>query len=237
MQPVRPVRTAECAVSLCILVKAVVKNSRICKLRRSAVHFQQKGRAMVRPIDGQGFAFVPRTLVAQPKAFGQVLGLLGPAHDVAETGERYRAAMVQHLMAAAVRGELLATEGISPSAFAGRFASRGMGADRIRRIFRGETMAQLTDLVFWSTQFPAVGAVLVEHTSGWTLAESSEEEVLEGSPSMDVKPTSPATPVLGEHLRAQTFREQLEAQRREPAAPGLRHTPQNPYSSTPRRIR
>lgn len=207
---------------------------------RPAVHFQQEGHAMVRPVDGQGFAFVPRTLVAQPKAFGQVLGLLEPAHDVAETGERYRAAMVQHLMAAAVRGELLATEGISPSAFAGRFAARGMGADRIRRIFRGETMAQLTDLVFWSTQFPAVGVAIVEHTSGWTLTAPLEREVLAEGPSMDAPltgRTSPATPLLEEHPRAQTFREQLEAQRRESAAPGLRHTPQNPYSSTPRRIR
>lgn len=145
---------------------------------------------MVREIDGRGFAFVPREVVAQPKAFGMATGPLEPAHGVDAAGERYRAAMLQHIMAVTVKSELLKAEGIAPTVFVARFQGRGLGADRVRRIFRGETMAQLTDLMFWMTHLPAVAVAVAEYidaprTTGVEIpsATPASEAVVPGTPT------------------------------------------------------
>lgn len=145
-----------------ILSCAVISTGSIGNRRITAVHIQYRRARMVRGVGGAGFAFVPRSLVAQPKAFGAASGLLEPAQGVDVTSERYRAAMLQHVMVVAVKGELLKSDGITPAAFVARLEGRGLGEDRVRRIFRGETMAQLTDLMFWSALLPAVGAAISE---------------------------------------------------------------------------
>lgn len=187
---------------------------------------------MVRPVSGQGFAFVPRALVAQPKAFGLAAGLLAPAHGVDESGERYRAAMVQHLMAVAVRGELLRSQGVTPSRYASRFEGRGLGEDRVRRIFRGETMAQLTDIVFWTAQFPGVASAIGEHVSDWCAKDVSAEETRVVAPAA---PVTDAAEIKARRVAA--LHTQAEAQVRESAASTVRRTPQNAFSSPTRRIR
>jgi hypothetical protein len=187
---------------------------------------------MVRPVSGQGFAFVPRELVAQPKAFGLAAGLLAPAHGVDESGERYRAAMVQHLMAVAVRGELLRSRGVTPSRYASRFEGRGLGEDRVRRIFRGETMAQLTDIVFWTAQFPGVASAIAEYASGWFVERIATDD------SLDVQRAAPVTDAAEIKARQiAALHAQAEAQVRESAASTVRRTPQNAFSSPTRRIR
>lgn len=188
---------------------------------------------MTRPIDGRGFAFVPRDVVEQPKAFGLAPGLLDPAHDVDVTSERYRAAMVQHVMAAAVRAELLKSRGITPAAFAGRFLERGLGADRVRRIFRGETMAQITDLMFWMGHFPDVAEVVSEQTSAWFGMNKDADADVEIPRTAPVSAHVPAE--VDRRLAA--LRAQVAAQKPEPAAPAVRRSPENPYVSAPRGMR
>lgn len=188
---------------------------------------------MTRPVDGRGFAFVPRELVLQPKAFGLAPGLLDPVHDVAVTSERYRAAMVQHLMATAVRAALLRSRGLTPVAFAERFPERGLGADRVRRIFRGETMAQLTDLMFWMGHFPDVAETVSEQTAAWFGMNGDAEADVEFS---TLAPASTPAPVEVDR-RLAALREQMAAQRSEPLAPAVRSGPENPYVSAPRGMR
>lgn len=50
-----------------------------------------------------GMALAPRKVVATPSAFGAVRELLAHAEGVALEDHRYRAAMMQHLMATLVR--------------------------------------------------------------------------------------------------------------------------------------
>jgi hypothetical protein len=174
---------------------------------------------------------VPRDVVAQPKAFGQAPGLLEPAPDVDVSGERYRAAMIQHIMAVTVRAGLLKSHGITPPSFAERFPDRGLGADRVRRIFRGETMAQLTDLMFWMEQVPDVAAAICEQTSAWFGVIATEPEA-----SVVVEaPAPPPEPSVQETLAALRMSE--AAQRSGVGAPAMRRSPANPYVSAPRGIR
>lgn len=113
-------------------------------------------------VDGLGFAFEPRTVVAQPKAFGRVRDELEPAAGVSRRDPRFRAAMLQHLMAATASEEALLHHGKSPSQLVVG-EGRGLSADRVRRVFRGETMAQITDLTYWAGHFPAVSTVLADY--------------------------------------------------------------------------
>ncbi|PYD00775.1 hypothetical protein B4U78_008595 [Microbacterium esteraromaticum] len=215
---------------------------------------------MVREIDGRGFAFEPRSMVFQPKAFGMAPGLLEPAHGVTPTDERYRAAMLQHLMAVAAKGELLKSEGISPAAFVARFDGRGLGADRVRRIFRGETMAQLTDLMFWITQLPAVAVAISEYIdapgdgdSGGEVSPDVAEDFAADEVIVAEEPASSEPHGLVRYQRENSARQAHEAaglkpeqtrlqklkaaRERRAGAPEARRTPQNPYESSPRRMR
>lgn len=184
---------------------------------------------MGRPIDGRGFAFVPRDVVEQPKAFGQAPGLLEPAHDVDATSERYRAAMVQHVMAATARAGLLKSRGIAPTIFAERFPDRGLGADRVRRIFRGETMAQLTDVMFWMEHVPGVLEAISEQTSAWFGVTSDQR-----APAVLAEPPTARELTVQETLAELRMRE--AAQGSGVAAPAVRRSPENPFVSAPRGI-
>lgn len=183
---------------------------------------------MVRSVDGRGFAFVPRELVAQPKAFGLASGLLAPAHEVDPGSERYRAAMVQHLMVVAAREALLKAHGLSPTAFIAQFDERGLGADRVRRIFRGETMAQLTDLMFWAGHFPEIAGVISTHVEPWFAVVEfaspppDDVEALEATGTQD-------EPSLHER-RLAALREEVEALKGKPDSPSARRTAQHPFA-------
>lgn len=179
---------------------------------------------MVRSVDGRGFAFVPREVVAQPKAFGLASGLLEPAHEVDPESERYRAAMVQHLMVVAARDALLKAHGLSPTAFVERFDERGLGADRVRRIFRGESMAQLTDLMFWSGHFPEVAGAISSHIS--PVIETARPVL----GVVDATREEPSEDAMLRERQLAALREQVEAQRGKPDAPAARRSPQHPFA-------
>ncbi|GAA3663341.1 hypothetical protein GCM10022202_26370 [Microbacterium marinilacus] len=44
---------------------------------------------------------------------------------------------------------------------------RGLSPDRVRRVFRGETAAQLADIAYWATLFPEVGEAVAQYLSTW----------------------------------------------------------------------
>lgn len=122
---------------------------------------------MGRIADGIGFAFEPRSVVSQPKAFGKVRGLLTPAEGVDVADARFRAANLQHVLANAVAEQLLLRD-LGPAAdYNALRRPNGLSADRVRRVFRGETAAQLADITYWATQFPEVGKAVADYIATW----------------------------------------------------------------------
>lgn len=206
---------------------------------------------MVRSVDGQGFAFEPRSMVEQPKAFGLVPSPISPADGVHMSEHRYRAAMVQHLMAASVRAELLKTTGKSPAEYVADVQERGLGQDRVRRVFRGETMAQVTDLAFWGAQFPEVAGVISAYIESWSSEKEADPDVDRdpvskprvGASAPPVHVASEAAPESGEAAPSSSAEDrgassraaQLRAE--SAAVRAGRKTPQNPFGSSARRIR
>lgn len=163
---------------------------------------------MVRTIAGEGFAFIPRSLVAEPAAFGSTPGALEPAAGVDSASERYRAAMMQHVLCATVRTELLRTSQGAPAQYVENTRGKALGVDRTRRIFRGVTMAQFADFAFWTSRFPVVAREVIEYMAEWApgvheAARPVDEEV----PA--TVPRAHAVPPIQRSI--------------------LRRTPQNPY--------
>ncbi|WP_157749830.1 hypothetical protein [Microbacterium sp. TPU 3598] len=198
-----------------------------------AVQNQREGVLMVRFVDGRGFAFIPRDVVAQPKAFGLAAGLLEPAHDVDSEDERYRAAMLQHLMVVAARGALLKSQGISPTAFVEQFEGRGLGVDRVRRVFRGETMAQLTDLMFWAHHFPDVADAVSALFAPRSVAPQPTSLLSDAFPAPEesrvLREPRREDPSLRERQLA-VLRAEVAAHKGKPDAPAARRTPPHPFS-------
>ncbi len=83
------------------------------------------------------------------------------------TSERYRAAMMQHVLCATVRAELLRTFRGAPAQYVQNTQGKALGVDRTRRIFRGVTMAQFADFAFWTSRFPAVARAVAEYIAEW----------------------------------------------------------------------
>ncbi|KSU55018.1 hypothetical protein SAMN05216418_1476 [Microbacterium enclense] len=81
--------------------------------------------------------------------------------------ERYRAAMVQHVLCASVRAELLRTSQGAPAQYVENTRGKALGVDRTRRIFRGVTMAQFADFAFWTSRFPSVAREVTEYMAKW----------------------------------------------------------------------
>lgn len=123
-----------------------------------------------------GMAFEPRRLVSEPSAFGGVRELLPPAEGVAPTDHRYRAAMVQHLMATIARDEIRLAGRTLPQFLHDAGDLRGTSADRHRRIFRGETGAQYADLSFWAGHFPFIAVAAAKYIASWAPDEVIEEQ-------------------------------------------------------------
>jgi len=115
-----------------------------------------------------GMTFEPRGMVEQREAFGFHSSLLRPASGVEPTDHRYRAAMVQHLMARRIR-EGLRLRGMNVTSFVQTIGDvPGLSADRVRRMLRGETSATFADLAFWSSEFPAVAKEIAKYVDHWT---------------------------------------------------------------------
>ena len=116
--------------------------------------------------------FEPRSMVEQKDAFGFASGLLRPAPGVAPADHRYRAAMVQHMMARRIR-EGLRLRAQNVTSFVANIGDvPGMSADRVRRMLRGETSATFADLALWVTEFPDVAKEVIRYVEHWTKAPS-----------------------------------------------------------------
>ncbi len=124
----------------------------------------------------QGMTFQPRSMVEQPDAFGHTSSLLRPAPGIETTDHRYRAAMVQHVMARRIR-EGLKLRGQKVTTFVEEIGDvPGASADRVRRLLRGETSATFADLAFWSMEFPTVTKEVVRYLEHWTKATDGARE-------------------------------------------------------------
>lgn len=101
------------------------------------------------------FAFVPRTQFAQPKAFGKNLRILAPAAGIDGSSPNYRAAILQHFLSFQIRDAIRATGSTLPQVLE-RMPGLTGSKERHERIFRGETMMQLADLMLWVHRFPGL---------------------------------------------------------------------------------
>lgn len=120
--------------------------------------------------DAVGTRFVPRDMFAQPSAFGNVGSIPGPADGVARTDPRYRAAVVQHMLARQVK-DRLALRGLSQKEFLTPMESvRGLSATRMGRVLRGTQIATFGDLAFWTSEFPDVSPPMGKFIASWANA-------------------------------------------------------------------
>lgn len=112
-------------------------------------------------------AFEPRSVVAIPSAFGRVRSELPPADGFSARDHRYRAAMIQHLVADMVHDGLRLRGETLPQFLAKAPNLPGLSPDRQRRMLRGETGAQFADLAFWASVFPKVAIAVAEYIGSW----------------------------------------------------------------------
>ena len=127
------------------------------------------------PVDrGPGMAFEPRSVVAVPSAFGRVRDLIPPAEGVDARDHRYRSAMIQHLIAAMIHDGLTLRGETLPQFLARVPSLPGLSSDRQRRMLRGETGAQFSDMAFWSAEFPTVAAAAIKYIESWVPPLSDE---------------------------------------------------------------
>ncbi|WP_417374449.1 hypothetical protein [Glutamicibacter protophormiae] len=194
-------------------------------------------------------AFVPRSVFAQPSAFGRVRDGLTPAEGVDPEGHRYRAALLQNTIACVIH-ERLRLQGASVAAFTSAGGeAHGLSADRVCRMLRGETGAQYADLAFWAMQFPEVAAAASEHILSWIPVEPGSVPTptpRTGSPQPDglheeefaPMPLTPQELAASRQLQKDNLdqlRERAAARASKQQQPGRplpkqRHTPQNPYT-------
>lgn len=117
----------------------------------------------------QGMSFEPRSVVAVPSAFGRVRDAIPPAEGVDARDHRYRAAMIQHLLAHMVHDGLRMRGVTLPQFLATVSDIPGLSPDRMRRMLRGETGAQFADLAFWSSVFPKLPLAAAQYVQSWGL--------------------------------------------------------------------
>jgi hypothetical protein len=127
---------------------------------------------MPRPIRDGGFVFEPRSKVLHARSFGKTSQIPAPSGPV---DDRFRGAVLQHLIADAIRQALL-SEGHTLRSFVNdktEAVPAAMSYDRAVRILRGETAMPLSDLTFWVRRFPSVGDAIVRATTAeWLIKET-----------------------------------------------------------------
>ena len=98
--------------------------------------------------------FEPRTMFAEPKTFAAVGSLPAPRPGVAASNAQYRAAVLQHVAARAVR-EQLRHRGTNQKDFFSKLSHiRGLSVGRVGRLLRGEQLATLEDIALWFEHLP-----------------------------------------------------------------------------------
>jgi len=112
-------------------------------------------------------AFVPRDQFRQPRAFSRLGRDPEPAEGVDSGDTRYRAALLQHFLARAVRDAMVERDRVVAQVLEAVGAQRGLSKDRVERKLRGEVGMQFADLAFWAEQFPDVAIAVGEYIKGW----------------------------------------------------------------------
>lgn len=98
--------------------------------------------------------------------FGRSSGPLPPIDGVESFDPKHRAAQLQHLVANAVREEILALgESVEQHVASIEFDLPGLSYDRVIRMLRGKTQMQLADVMFWAGRFDRVREVVVREVS------------------------------------------------------------------------
>ncbi len=119
--------------------------------------------------------FEPRKVLANPRQFGRFRDGQQPASTHTVESDQFRAANLQHVVSYEFRrwvGENWAT--LDEFAHSESTATRKVSVDRLRRVLRGETMMQLTDLMLFTRNSPtALKAVfeLLDHAATDSAAE------------------------------------------------------------------
>ncbi len=98
--------------------------------------------------------FEPRSMFAEPKTFATVGSTPAPRPGVAASNAQYRAAVLQHVAATAVR-EQLRHRGTNQKDFFAKLSHiRGLSVGRVGRLLRGEQLATLEDIALWFEHLP-----------------------------------------------------------------------------------
>lgn len=127
-----------------------------------------------RPKEGAR-TFVPREKCANPKQFGKTEMDLEPTPEVEATDVQFQTALLQHAVVNRVREELLrAGRSLADLTHQSSVQQR---PDRLERIFRGETMMTIADLVHWSSEFPRVGQLVADRLGASAAATAPPVEV------------------------------------------------------------
>lgn len=106
--------------------------------------------------------FAPRKVFAQREQFGQFHEVPRAAEGVRERSDEFRASALQHLISYEFR-RWLSDHGLTVEQFASRQEGKTVRADRLRRLLRGETMMQLTDIIRFASVSPGVREVVLEY--------------------------------------------------------------------------
>lgn len=121
--------------------------------------------------------FAPRKLFARREQFGQFHEVPRPANGVVAESDEFRAAALQHLLSYEFR-RWLSEQGMSVEKFAFQQSAQPGRADRLRRLLRGETMMQLTDIIRFTSASPNVRAAVFEYFGAAPEGEESELQQL-----------------------------------------------------------
>lgn len=98
--------------------------------------------------------FEPRSMFAEPKTFANVSTTPAPRPGIAASNAQYRAAVLQHVAARAVREQLTHRGTNQKDFFAKHSHIRGMSVGRVGRLLRGEQLATLEDITLWFEHLP-----------------------------------------------------------------------------------
>jgi len=111
--------------------------------------------------------FKPRDAFAEPKAFAKVSSTPPPRPGIAASNARYRAAVLQHTAARAVR-EQLSLRGTNQKEFFAKLSHvPGLSVGRVGRLLRGEQLATLEDIALWFEHLPGGLDRFSEYVSRW----------------------------------------------------------------------
>lgn len=107
------------------------------------------------------FAFVPRSVLAEPQVFGKNLRVLAPAAGFTAVSPNYRAAVLQHVLSFQIRDAIRSSGRTLPQILEEIPGMTG-SKERHERILRGETMMQLSDIMMWASRFPTIRREVAE---------------------------------------------------------------------------